>query len=446
MKFNLHSKLCKALAVAVGMLAGAWAVGAAWDTYKVMKMTEQMKTVCVGRMLIDLPREANVEVFNQWIDGFDIDAFAETPEAFGKRVAAREAELRAKPDRMGGTNNMEEVREVATGSGLVGKIFVHSRNVTEGTEGYSRETLRRYRYEDVVVEAHVHGHGISIDVTAKDYDPDLVEDLPRLVSQLVANPDNHIPTESGFCLDRAYVRDPLTAKQGERMDLFAWLPSHPDIEIHFDTIIGIKHDGHGLLERNAAAHARAPFAINERFTNLRAAPRTIGGFTGDELVERVLEENFVIINGFEWETIGTEDDVFKPDLNLKMATGHSREGMVWPSLAEPAALALWDRIASSIRLRPAAQPLARPDPATAGPVPIGAQALAGQPCPRSGWWECDEGGPGVRVARGRRRYFTHGRRLPQALLLPCQTWWEKLRQVQPSYENTRPTTWKLVGL
>ena len=34
--------------------------------------------------------------------------------------------------------------------------------------------------------------------------------------------------------------------------------------------------------------------------------------------------------------------------------------------------------------------------------------------------------------------------MPQALLLPSQTLWEKVRGLQPSYEDKTPTPWKLV--
>ena len=107
--------------------------------------------------------------------------------------------------------------------------------------------------------------------------------------------------------------------------LAASLPSDPDIDIRFDTLAGTKPASEGLLERSAASHARAPAIINARFANLRAAPRTIGGLTGDELVERVLEENFAIIYGFRWEVIGTEDNVFVPDVTLHMRTGRGEE-------------------------------------------------------------------------------------------------------------------------
>jgi hypothetical protein len=349
-------KWIRAVAVVVATLAATWATGAAWDTYKVMKMTGDMKTVCVGRMLLDLPKEAHVETYGLWIEGFDIDAFAESEEAFTKRVAAREAEIRAKPDRLGGNKNLEAVRAVRTESGLAGKIFVHSRNVTEGTEGYSRETLRRFHYEGLALEAHVHGNGLSIDVTAKDYDPDRIENLPRLVAQLVPNPANRIPTEPGFCLNHAYVREPLRADQAERITMAVRLPRNPDIGINVDTIAGTKPDPRTLLQRNAESRARRPAALNLLVTELRAAPRMIGGFAGDELVRQVIEANGVVVYGFEWELNGTEDNVLVPDIRLVMVTGRGHGEPVRSSLAAPAAMALWDRISSSMRVRPTTPP------------------------------------------------------------------------------------------
>jgi hypothetical protein len=340
------------LAVLFGLCAAAWAAGAAWDTYKVAKMTEKMKTVCVGRMLLDLPEEAQVELYGAQISGFHIDAFAESFEEFQKRLAAREAEIRATPDRLGGSNNMESVREVQSNNQLAGKIFVHGRSVTEGNEA-DAFTIKHVRYEDIALEAHLHADGISIDLSAKEYDPSLIGNLYRLIAQLVPNPGKRIPTEPGFCIARAYIRDPLPADENEQITLAVKLPSHPDIGLNFDTIACIKPDPGGLLARNDAAKARLPAPLGLRVTELRAAPRSIGGLTGDELVERIIENNLSIVYGFNWEVNGTENNVYVPATTLTMVTGRGEAEPVRSSLSEPAALALWDRIASTIRVRPA---------------------------------------------------------------------------------------------
>jgi hypothetical protein len=436
-----RSKSVRVLAAILAALAGAWAVGDVRDSNEVAKMTEKMKTVCVGRMLIDLPEVAQVMLYGARIHGFDIETFTETPEAFSVRVAAKEAEIRTKPDRLGGNNNLESVRDVKTDSGLAGKIFVHGRNVTEG-DAYNATGEEHYRYEGVALEAHLHGNGISIDLSNDDYDPDHIENLLKLVAQVVANPGNSLPSEPGFCVDRAYVRDPLKAEQREQIVLSAGLPSRPDIEIRFDTLAGIKPDSKGLLQRNAESHARAPAIVNMRFTNLRAAPRTIGGLTGDELVERVVEENFAIIFGFRWEVNGTENNVLVPAVTLKMATGRGKHGPVPSSLSQPAALSLWDKISSSIRVRPTTA--SKPGAAMLIAPPLGTPVSAGDICPQTGWWQCSEDGNGVGVLGGQRQYIQQGQHIPQALLLSPQTLWEKIRGVQASFESTTPTAWALV--
>jgi hypothetical protein len=439
MKRHLRSSWFKVLVVLVAALAGAWAVGAVRDKFEVAKMTEKMKTVCVGRMLIDLPEEARVDLYAARIDSFDIDTVEESADEFARRLAAREAEIQAKPDRFGGSKNMESVREVKTDSGLSGKIFVHSWSVTEGTRNKGLGT-ERYRYEGVALEGHVHGDGISFDITTDDYDPDRMENLPKLIAKLVGNRTGRIPTEPGFCIDRGYFRDPLTADQLEQVRMSARLPSLPDIAIEFETFAGTAPSEQGLLTRNKASHARESAAINLRFTNLRAAPRTIGSLTGDELVEQVLERNFAVIFAFQWEVLGTEDNVFVPELALTMVTGRSTDGPVCSSLSQPAALDLWDRISSTIRVRPTQTLKASmPDPPS-----LGSRAMAGETCSQTGWWECNEGGDGTRVHGGQRQYIRRGERMPQALLLPPQTLWEKIRGLQPSYEAKSRTPWRLV--
>jgi hypothetical protein len=329
---------------------------------------------------------------------------------------------------------------VKTDSGLVGKIFVHSRTVTEGTAAKGLE-LEHYRYESITVEALVHAKGISVDLFSRDIDPKYVEDMPRLVAKLVTNPDNRIPTEPGYCIDRAFVRDPLTAKQGERLIMRAGLPSHPDIQFMLMMLAGTKPDEKGLLARSAESDAARPLAVRMRISKLRAAPRTIAGLTGDELVRRFFEKNNSIGYSFWWDVNGTEDNVLIPSFSFQMTTGHGNREPVPTSLSEGAAIALWDKITNSIRFRPTESPkVSAGGPATG----LGAVASAGDTCPADGWWECSAGGDGIAVHGGQRQYIRQGQRMPQALLLPPRTLWEKVRGLQSSYEDTRPTPWRLV--
>ncbi|BDT60483.1 hypothetical protein MasN3_39770 [Massilia varians] len=443
MREIVKSRKWQVLAALALIAFGAWAVPNVRDKYEVAKMTEKMKTVCVGRFLIDLPEKAEYSLRGGRIQGFDISAFNESEEAFAARVETEEAEIRAEPDYLGRNKNMEVVKEIQTESGLVGKIFVFGRNVTDGYAGYG-EDRKHYHYEGVDAVGYVHKDGLSVNFIAKDYDPDRVTgNLTKLIAQLVPNPDNDIPTEPGFCLDRVFFRDPLVAEQGERVVLFAGLPEHSDLAIVFNMMAGTKPSKDSLLARNQNVRAKDTFDEAARTADLFAGKRAINGIAGEQVLTRYLGLDFTRSYMFLWELNGTRDDVFLPFLSLELQSGlSSRTGgaPVQSSLAESAVLDLWDRISSSIRVRTTVAPKV-----SARELPrLGSQAIAGDTCIQSGWWECSEGGNGTRVHGGERQYIRQGERMPQALLLPAQTLWEKARGLQPSYEAPSRTPWTLV--
>jgi hypothetical protein len=152
-------------------------------------------------------------------------------------------------------------------------------------------------------------------------------------------------------LDRAYVRDPLSADQIEQIILFARLPDHPDVELMLIMSAGLEPEPHRLLARTEAVSERLTMSEWMRITTLRAAPREIGGLSGEEVVERIVEENEARGHSFWWEVNGTEDNVLIPHLVLTMTTGNGKREPVPSSLSDDAALRVWDKIVSSIRLR-----------------------------------------------------------------------------------------------
>jgi hypothetical protein len=425
-----------ASALLIGMTS-VRAVHSTKDRTRVAKMTEKMKTVCVGRFLIDLPQSAEVSFSSAFVDGFRITTRAESADQFARRVAEREAEISSKPNELG-RRNMESVKPVAA-NGFKGKAFIFGRWRT-----HSVEREKRVFSENVAMEGYIHANGQSVSLTTDGYAPDRTRNLGKLMAKFAMLSPTEIPAEPGFCIDRAFIRDPLTAEQNEGVTMFAGVPGHPDLAIAFSTMAGTTR-GPGMLARNAAASARAPFYVRAAFTTLREGKRVINGLHGEELAMRVREANFTTGFSFDWEMGGRQDDVYAPLLTLELETGtNTRAGgkPVQSSLSEDALLDLWDTVSASIRLRPANPPKL----ASAEPVvpPLGTHASAGETCPQSGWWLCGAGGNGVGVMGGQRQYLRKGQRMPQALMLPPQTLWQKVRGLQPSYESDRPTAWKLV--
>jgi len=339
-------------------LAATWALarivdgreGTDHDRLEVARMTHKMKTICIGRFLLEMPRETRVALGQASIDGIDISVVEETAIDFQQRLAERETRIIGKPDRHGGNGHLESVTQVLTGEGVAGKIFVHSRKVLESSAANGHE-LERGRYQPVVLEALTHGGAISIDFYAERYDPGKTQNLATLVNQLVPNSENRFPAEPGYCIDRAYFRDPLRPDQLESVIMLARLPSHPDVQFRLALAAGRKSAKQGLIERTAASTSRMRLRERLHFRAVRAAPREVGGLLGEEVVQSVTEENGARIQRFWWEVDGAEDDVTIPHLVFQMTTGHSKNGPVPSSLSFAASLELWEAVSSSIRLR-----------------------------------------------------------------------------------------------
>jgi hypothetical protein len=316
------------------------AVGSVRGHLEVAGLTAQMKSICVGRFLIDVPATADVSLKNVFLDGIDVSRRVESSNAFMARLASRQEQLQS---------SLESASEVGM-KGSIGKVFMHGRGRT-----YRVENDRRVYTDFLAVDGYVNSNGVSYDLSAQRYDPERAGNIARLMTQLATRAQEEIPAEPGFCIDQAFIRDPSGVGAAETVTMFASLPGHPDLGIVFSTLAGTK-GGPGLLERNAAAAAREPLRARAGVSTLYQGQRTINGLPGEELVLKAREANLTTGFSFDWEMGGRQDDVNAPLLMLELAAGtNPRPGgkPVQSSLSESGLVNLWDSISSSIRLRPA---------------------------------------------------------------------------------------------
>lgn len=402
-------------------------------------MGKLMKTVCVGRFLIDVPVSAQVSIGSTSVDGFNVINYGkETAEQFSDRIALREEEIGAQKNRAG-LKNLESAQEFQHET-VRGKILVFNRKSSYYlSDGVRMPTL------SVSINGYAYVNGMSIGFIAAIYDPADAVNLSRLMQQLQPMDEGSIPRQPGFCMDRIFLRDPLSAEQNESIVMFAGLPGHEDLGIVLSTLAG-NTAGPGLIERNAANRA-GPYAYLNLFTStLLEGRRTIDGIEGDEFAFKARERNFTTGYAFDWEAQGTEDNVTRPFISLELQTGISpRAGgePVQSTLSEESLGDLWRRMSSSLRLRPIETPAHAADTEEELSLALGTLAWAGQPCLQSGWWKCSDGGAQLGVFGGDRQFLREGAIMPQALLLPKPSAWEKVRGVQSSYEARTPTSWRL---
>jgi hypothetical protein len=318
---------------------------------EVARLTEQKKTVCVGRYLIDVPQQAEVSFSHERIHGFAIDTVEESAAEFRQRIAEREAEIEAqgrvaKQDDEGG---MVEARDLRV-PGMVGRtlIFGYSR-------GYLMEEERRVFLESVSVEAHAHVNGLSFSLSASSTEAASAREAEALLARLRIRGEDEIPVTPGFCIWRGLFAEPLLAHKSEHVAMHLSLPEHPDLAMTLFSVAGGR-PGPGLLARTADVNASASADEMLMVSTLRANRRNINGLSGEEVAERVREFNFTTTYALNWEAPGVEGDVSMPALELEAQAGIGIRAGAPPagsSLHEDALLALWDSISSSIRPRKA---------------------------------------------------------------------------------------------
>ena len=155
------------LVVLLSVLAwiGGWATGqvhSTRDKAKVATMTEKIKTVCVGRYVVDVPAQAEVSFSGSILDGFELVTVEESETAFRRRVAAREAAIEASQadPAIKTEGRMVEAHDLRN-AGMVGRTFLSGRS-----RGYLKNGDRRVYSESVSVESDAHIGGVSVSLSA----------------------------------------------------------------------------------------------------------------------------------------------------------------------------------------------------------------------------------------------------------------------------------------
>jgi hypothetical protein len=175
----------------------------------------------------------------------------------------------------------------------------------------------------------------------------------------------------------------------------------------------------------------------------RRGPRQIHDWVnGFEGLSRSPEQPEVhSVHDFAIAFRGVAGDYVKPFADIRMQTGVSDNaiGAVKASLTDEEAIAVWDRITSTIRVRPTSSTPVKS--ADNGPrMPLGELAATGRTCPQTGWWAPSEL---ENIEGGQRQHIKAGERMPHVVSLGEPTLWQKLKGERPSYRTA--TVWKLVG-
>jgi hypothetical protein len=407
---------------------------------KLQSMFAKTKTVCVGRYLIDVPVSAEVVYGPARVD-FDLIRLIDKAQGFPELIAARLAEVENERDFAYGP--------LKTKDSLVGKVIdgaVPGQKVVFGVGKATGDFYNLHSYLKVGRDVYV--QEATTPPEAEEYEKS-IRIFNMVAKVLRPRGNDEIPSESGFCMDGAIALDtpePLI----EAVTLGVRLKEVPDV--HFSISMTAKD----VLVESDALEPRFVQAEEDarqegfggwfsRIKMLRRGRREIDGWTGYEiLAHKPAQKAEGESHEFVFLSQGEPKNVYRPLLDIQLNTGvkDDQTGARPPSVTDDEAVAIWDRIVGSIRVRPtgAAKPVGT-TPAT--DKPVGTLGAAGETCPQSGWWQCTDGRGKVDVSGGRTQYFRVGEQLPQALLLLPQSLWQKTRGEQATFQSKIPSSWKL---
>jgi len=371
----------------------------------VTELTSHMKTRCVGRYLIDLP--ADVQTSGRaTLQGVQVSTEKMTQQEFLKEMQQRETELRAMKHLKGylffyGDSEAYVNKSAAASTRKEGIwYFIHMRAIYEAP---SHRTIEVYKWD--------RGVRLKLEISASDFTrPDQSEDsivkqLPpedrNDVGQILFNTlylarhfqgraDDDIPTGPGVCFEGGFIAGAASDK--ERIDTDFWSASKPDIRFNITT-----DSSHGeaetLLQRgdqiNEALKLRKGSTVRKGSVDLPDLSQP------EEWLMSGMTNSQIAGHHFALEANSRNSSAKTPLMILEMDNGVFPSNILEAertkaSLTEGEAVALWDAVSRTIRVRPGAMDAMPLPPVARSKLSVPAVS-SGQACPEDGYWTgyCD---------------------------------------------------------
>jgi hypothetical protein len=204
------------------------------------QMTQQTKTVCVGRLMVDLPVDAEVTFSDARVGGVTIGV---EPGYDAQKAAAAIAErvsaLAGETNELGKPSL--EKREVVDGINLQATLLYSGR---EKAVTRTRNGMLVTGDEGITVEAFALKDDLFYRLKGEALaSPKYEQVVHDLVKNFASKAAAAVPEEPGFCMENGIIQGITPPVYHESVTMFATLKGHPDIAIRLDTAVLEKTPG-----------------------------------------------------------------------------------------------------------------------------------------------------------------------------------------------------------
>ncbi|RZT30861.1 T6SS immunity protein Tli4 family protein [Cupriavidus agavae] len=298
-------------------------------------MNLDMRTRAIGRHLVDLPRDA-IAIEEHSFNKVKIKVLGEidSSAAYEKLLSERELSLSAARNERGDSMFVERVAHAK------GSVTLISWKTTYSQLSYFFDSY--FRAGDRIVS---YAGGVTVDRRSSALAT--VEELADRWRQI---PDGEIPTGIGFVVDDTILADNDMNPESWRMSIR--LAGKPDVWLILQSFVQYDVEP-GLRERAGGVLAGLLGSVTG-LSRLRNRRRPVGSIEGDEILLASTQDGKRGY-GFKWEAPGKARSLAEPQINVSLRVGESAYTTNAESFAsDEEALALWDAVIDSIRLRPGA--------------------------------------------------------------------------------------------
>lgn len=311
---------------------------------RIDKLFEKTKSVCFGRFTMDVPIAALV---------------VEGPQVFGPRIRS----IKGGGDELRRVYDAHIAQLKATKhSSLPGSLLraeldgptPRSKTVLFSDEPYAIHVTEVWGYLNVPPFGFVYQGSDAADNATIETEKTR---LSYVATHLRARDPAEVPTEPGVCLDVGFIADD-SGKFQEIFGIGLRFPELPDasfsISTNKDAQQGDSFDARRAEARRAALMVPELASAFSKIKTLREGKRKVQQGDGSEaLFSRPMDSAPGRWHEFQFEYAGKRFDHRNPSWDAALFTGVQRDqaGSVPSGLSDDEAIALWDRLMSSVRLR-----------------------------------------------------------------------------------------------
>lgn len=315
----------------------------------VNEMTTNMQAQCIGRHIIDVPQEfelmlgrdysfmpASVHSESAAMIEPSIQGVGVTPKQFRTAVDARRNQLAAEENMLTKEPLLREVTEIAENAVLIRAY----------DDGLARDSFRS--------ELHLLVEDAYVVVKEESFDNGYREAEQRILdfSKNIARIRSADSVQKGFCIGPVVLSGEYSFEQAG----FTFRnKARPDVVISVDIHTYAEGGPPTLLQRiNGPQSLLRIFSYSPKV--LRQGKTSAAGMDAEEWLAVFEEEGDRQEHKFMLETMRPKPSATQPLLTLQMTTGQQGSDGEWPtaSLSDKEAMAVWDAIVKSIRVRPGA--------------------------------------------------------------------------------------------